>query len=134
MLVADDSPTIRQMVESNLRSALLSTELVGDGDAAWEKLLSFKELSRREGKPLSTYVEVVVSDIEMPRMDGFSLTKRIKSDEVLHVLPVILYSSIITEELRHKGLSVGADDQISKPELVKVAERVISLLQGKQSH
>lgn len=132
VLIADDSPTIRQMVETNLRSANLSTETVGDGSAAWEKLLGFKELSRRNGQPIGTFVEIVVSDIEMPRMDGFSLTKQIKSDEVLKTLPVILYSSIITNELRHKGLSVGADDQISKPELAKVAERAISLLEGKR--
>jgi len=131
ILVADDSPTIRVMIEANLRSANLTTEVVGDGRSAMEKLLFYKEKCRKEGVPLSEYVDLLVSDIEMPRMDGFSLTKLVKEDDVLKELPVILYSSIITDELRHKGISVGADEQISKPELGKMAERALALLGGK---
>lgn len=132
VLVADDSPTIRQMIEANLRSANLVPEVVGDGRSAWERLQAMKAKAQREGLPLSSQVELLISDIEMPQMDGFSLTKNVKNDEVLRQLPVILYSSIITDELRHKGLSVGADEQIAKPEFGKMAERAIKLLEGKQ--
>ena len=129
-LVADDSPTIRQMIERNLRSANFIPEIAGDGQHALETLLRYKAQAEAEGKPLTDLVAIVISDIEMPRMDGFTLTKHIKSDPGLHKLPVILYSSIITDELRHKGVSVGADEQISKPEIYRVAERAIALIEG----
>ncbi len=130
VLIADDSPTIRQMVERNLRSANFLPEIVGDGRHALEVLLRYKARAEAEGKPITDLVAIVISDIEMPRMDGFTLTKNIKSDAVLGVLPVILYSSIITDELKHKGISVGADAQITKPEIHRMAERAIALIEG----
>ncbi len=78
---------------------------------------------------VTDFLEVVISDIEMPLLDGFTLTKKIKSDEELQELPVILYSSIITDELRHKGESVKADVQVSKPEMNKMAEMAINLIE-----
>lgn len=59
----------------------------------------------------------------MPVMDGLNLTNRIKNDPLLKNLPVLLFSSLITDKLRHKGESVGADDQISKPEVTQLAKR-----------
>jgi two-component system, chemotaxis family, chemotaxis protein CheV len=64
----------------------------------------------------------------MPLMDGFSLTKNVKNDAMLRALPVMLYSSIITKELRHKGDAVGADDQIAKPDMPMMAERALKLI------
>jgi two-component system chemotaxis response regulator CheV len=75
----------------------------------------------------------VVSDIEMPRMDGYTLTRRVKEDDSLKRLPVILFSSLITETLRHKGESVGADDQISKPEFGDLADRATELIRKYQA-
>ncbi len=72
----------------------------------------------------------MVSDIEMPVMDGLNLTHRIKTDHVLNKLPVILFSSLITDKLRHKGESVGADDQISKPEVTQLARRAMALIRA----
>jgi two-component system chemotaxis response regulator CheV len=66
----------------------------------------------------------------MPLLDGFTLTKKIKTDNDLQEIPVILYSSIITDELRHKGESVKADFQVAKPEINKMAETAISLIEG----
>lgn len=76
---------------------------------------------------------MIVSDIEMPMMDGHNLTKRIREDAVLHDLPVILFSSLITDKLRHKGESVGADDQISKPEITQLVQRAQSLILSRQA-
>ena len=73
---------------------------------------------------------MVVSDIEMPSMDGHSLCRKIKEDNDLKHLPVILFSSLITDKLRHKGDSVGADDQISKPEISAVASRSVALIEA----
>lgn len=74
------------------------------------------------------FVQVVISDIEMPLMDGLNLTSRIKNDNILKQLPVLLFSSLITEKLRHKGVSVGADGQISKPEVATLARRAAALI------
>lgn len=128
-LVADDSPTIRRLIEQNLRAANLVPELAGDGREALTRLLQYKAQAEAAGRPIADYLAIVISDIEMPRLDGFTLTKTLKNDPVLGSLPVILYSSLITEELKHKGVSVGADAQISKPELHRMAERAIALIE-----
>jgi len=94
------------------------------------KIWELKAKAESEDKDITEYVNLVISDIEMPLMDGFSLTKNIKEDPVLKKLPVILYSSIITNELRHKGESVGADIQVSKPDLNTIPQLAIDLIQG----
>ncbi len=121
VLIAEDSPTIGMMVKKNIEAANMKVTLTSNGAEALKFLQNLKE-----GQ---TDIDIVISDIEMPRMDGFTLTKNIKGDPNLKTLPVILYSSIITEELRHKGKAVKADRQISKPELNKVAEVAIELIE-----
>ena len=130
ILVADDSATIRLMVGKNLTEANFKPIITNNGDDALKTLWDFKAKAEAEGKDITEYVDLVVSDIEMPLMDGFSLTKNIKTDPVLQKLPVILYSSIITKELKHKGESVGANLQISKPDLHTIPEKAIELIEG----
>jgi two-component system chemotaxis response regulator CheV len=69
----------------------------------------------------------------MPVMDGHNLTKRIKDDPVLRELPVILFSSLISESLRHKGEAVGADEQIVKPDIATVTNTARRLIQERQN-
>ena len=78
---------------------------------------------------ITDYIDILISDIEMPRLDGYTLTKYVKDDPELNNLPIILFSSLITDELRHRGDSVGADDQISKPEFIMLAQRAINLIE-----
>ncbi|MDR1490768.1 MAG: chemotaxis protein [Desulfovibrio sp.] len=127
-LVADDSTVIREMLKDLLRRANFEVEAVNNGREAWTRLEEIKNKAEDENKPIESYLQCVVSDIEMPQMDGHNLCKRIKDDIVLKKLPVILFSSLITDKLRHKGLSVGADDQISKPEVTHLAQRAMSLI------
>lgn len=127
-IIADDSSLIRAMLKDLLQKAGFVVETANNGAEAWERLKSLKESAEREDRKLTDYVQVVVSDIEMPKMDGHNLTKRIKEDPKLSELPVILFSSLITERLRHKGESVGADDQISKPEVSQLATRAKELI------
>ncbi|WP_419784802.1 chemotaxis protein [Pseudodesulfovibrio sp.] len=133
VLVADDSATIRTMLEQQLTKANFKPQITTNGDEALKAIMSLKRKAEEEGKDITEYVNVVVSDIEMPLMDGFSLTKNIKTDPVLQKLPVILYSSIITKELKHKGDSVGADLQITKPDLHTIPEKAIALIEGKSA-
>ena len=130
VLVADDSATIRAMIQKNLAEANFNPIITNNGDEALKKAFELKARAENEGKDITEYVNLVISDIEMPLMDGFSLTKNIKEDPVLQKLPVILYSSIITKELKHKGDSVGADMQVSKPDLASIPQFAIDLIQG----
>lgn len=79
-------------------------------------------------KNISEHVQLVVTDIEMPQMDGHHLTKKIKSHPDLQVIPVIIFSSLITDDLRHKGEEVGAEEQISKPEITKLILKMDELI------
>jgi len=127
-LVADDSSLIRAMLKDLLQKAGFIVETAENGQQAWERLNAIKQNAERDGRSITDFVQVVVSDIEMPQMDGHNFTKRIKEDPVLRELPVILFSSLITDKLRHKGASVGADDQISKPEVSHLASRAKELI------
>ncbi|WP_022661602.1 chemotaxis protein [Paucidesulfovibrio longus] len=128
-LVADDSATIRLMLKNNLTAAGFHPIIADNGKDALRLLRKMLD-EAEQGVQLP---DIVISDIEMPLMDGFSLTKTIKTDESLQRLPVILYSSIITKELRHKGESVGADAQISKPEMERIPEIATNLIEGRHS-
>lgn len=128
-LIADDSALIRSMIKDQLELANFVVEAHTNGREAWERLLSLKAKAEEEGKPVNDYVQVIISDIEMPSMDGHNLTRRIKEDNVLKTLPVMLFSSLITDRLKHKGESVGADEQISKPEITRVAHRAMELIE-----
>lgn len=108
VLAADDSPTIRMGMGNILRqSGFKDITLCTDGQHAWETLTSNLEKGERP-------FDIVLSDIEMPRMDGLHLTSRIKQHQSMKTTPVILFSSIIREETRNKGEAVGADAQMTK--------------------
>ena len=130
-LVADDSVLVREMLKDLLNKAGFDVTAVQNGREAWELLSQIKEKSEAEHQPLSNFVHCMVADIEMPAMDGHNLTKRIKDDPILRELPVILFSSLITDKLRHKGEAVGADDQISKPDVSQLAMRAKALIERK---
>jgi len=132
-LVADDSDTIRNMLANVLKQANFKVIRARNGQEAWDNLLQIKSQATEENKNLTDYIHIVISDIEMPSVDGLNLTKRIKEDPELKVLPVILFSSLITDKTRHKGESVGADDQISKPEVGELAIRAKKLIEEKLS-
>ncbi len=108
LLVVDDSPTIRQSLEAILnRIGFIDITLCNDGQHAWETIQEYN-------KTAGVNFDLVLSDIEMPRMDGLHLTARIKKEPALKHMPVILFSSLIRSETVNKGKSVGADAQVTK--------------------
>ena len=127
-LVADDSTSVRHMIAGVLEKAGFEVTQTINGKEAWDVLQGWRDKAAEQGRPLGEYVNLVISDIEMPVMDGHNLTRRIKDDAALSALPVVLFSSLITESLRHKGSAVGADDQISKPDLPGLAQRAKDLV------
>ena len=90
-----------------------------------------KQVRTRGRKPKKAQAAPAVENkpLEMPRMDGHTLCRQIKEDTVLRRLPVILFSSIITDKLRHKGEDVAADDQVAKPGITYLANRAIKLIE-----
>ncbi len=128
ILLAEDSPTVREAVGNTLRSSGYTNLLIFDnGEDAWRWI---DERIRATGD-VSQVADLLISDVEMPRVDGFHLTKRIKDHPDLKRLPVLLYSSIVSPDNHKKGLSVGADAQISKPDLTKVVQWADDLITGK---
>jgi len=128
-LIVDDSTTLRYIIKQKLEVANFEVQSLNDGEEAWNALLALKERARQEGRRVTELLDILISDIEMPQMDGYTLTKNVKSDPALKCLPVILFSSLITDDQRHKGMSVKADDQISKPEFATLARRAIGLIE-----
>ena len=114
LILADDSPTIREILKETLYTAgYTHLKIFNDGQRAWNYLEELKA----ETDNILDEVQGVITDIEMPQLDGHALIKKIKDDRELRVLPTLIFSSLITDNLRHKGEAVGADEQISKPEL-----------------
>jgi chemotaxis signal transduction protein/CheY-like chemotaxis protein len=117
-LVAEDSGIMRQMVRDRLEEANFEVTLARNGREALDILRDADRLAP----------DIVISDIEMPLMDGYALTQTIKEDPRLADTPVVLFSSLVTDELRHRGESVGADGQISKPQFANLANLALSLI------
>lgn len=117
VLIAEDSMLLSKMIiESLHRAGYVNTIKTDNGQEAWDYLNEIKE----SGDDVREHVACVVSDIEMPLMDGHRLTKMIRETPELHTLPVILFSSLIDDEMRRKGQQLGASAQISKPEIAKL--------------
>lgn len=125
ILIVEDSPFLLNLILDSLHNAGYSNvSTAANGELAWKKLSEIKDQ-----KAIKDKVTCIITDIEMPQMDGHHLTKLIKSDSLLKELPVIIFSSLINDEMRKKGEMVGADAQISKPEIGSLVEVIDELIQ-----
>lgn len=128
LVVAEDSAVLRQLLKDTLSEAGYSNlQFFENGKEAWEYLES---ISKDETINPSDKVDLIITDIEMPQMDGHHLTDRVKKDERLKHIPVVIFSSLITKDLFHKGEAVGANAQVTKPEIVTLVEKIDALLAG----
>lgn len=126
VMLADDSKTVRALLKDALNgSGYNKLMFFNDGGAAHEYLMELKE---DKGEAFVEDVNILITDIEMPVLDGYTLTRRIKEDHILRELPVIIFSSLITDELYYKGKEVGAEAQISKPSLKKLVNIIDELV------
>ena len=124
ILIAEDSQLLSKLITGCLSKAGYDNIIVTmNGQEAWEKLNALKKEGTVRDK-----VHCVITDIEMPVMDGHRLTKLIKEDSVLKAIPVIIFSSLINEEMRRKGESLGADAQLSKPEIGQLVDAIDKIL------
>lgn len=126
LILADDSALIRRLLKDTLVKAGFSNlRIFDDGKQALDFLT---ELADNKGEDFAKEAQLLITDIEMPQMDGLTLTRKIKEHEILRKLPVVIFSSLITDELKHKGESVKADAQLSKPEVSELVSTIDKLL------
>lgn len=124
ILIAEDSHLLSKLITDSLKKAGYTNRIVTmDGQEAWDKLQEYQ----KEGDVFDR-VHCIITDIEMPRMDGHRLTKLVKSDEDLQKIPLIIFSSLVNEEMRRKGEALGADAQLTKPEIGKLVSAIDDLI------
>ena len=128
VLLADDSPSIRTIIAATLQKAQFSVTKVTCGREAWSQLKQWEKTAGEQNVPITDFVNLVISDIEMPEMDGHSLTRLIKADQAFAKVPVVLFSSLISKVVFEKGIQAGADDQICKPDLPQLTLRAVELI------
>ncbi len=125
ILIAEDSSLLRKLIVDSLKKAGYDNVIKAEnGEEAWSYINHCRGLGN-----LDEQVKLIITDIEMPLMDGHRLTKLVKSDDDTKHIPVIIFSSLVNEEMRKKGEELGADAQLSKPEignLVKVIDGLLS--------
>lgn len=128
LVLADDSKVVRSLLKDSLVEAgYTNLKFFNDGGQIYDYLMDVKE---KFGKNFKEKVKLLITDIEMPVLDGYTLTKQIKDDDIIRELPVVLFSSLITDDLHAKGERVGADAQVSKPsikELVSIVDQLVGL-------
>lgn len=117
ILVVDDSAFIRSMIKNTLEAAGYNTVSAKDGGEALETLMNFAAQSKADNVPLSSLIDGVISDVEMPRMDGMHLVKRLRETADYASIPIVMFSSLMSDDNRMKALQLGANDTITKPEI-----------------
>lgn len=124
ILIAEDSPLLSKLITDCLKkSGYTNLIITMNGQEAWDKLNEY----RAEGDVLEK-VHCIITDIEMPLMDGHRLTKLVKESDDLHTIPVVIFSSLVNEEMRRKGEALGADAQLTKPEIGHLVEAIDNLI------
>ncbi len=127
VVLAEDSVLLAKIIKEALTQAgYLNIKKFDNGQEAWDYLRSVADQNGAER--ILDEVALVITDIEMPEMDGHRLTKLIKTDAKLKQIPVIIFSSLITPEMQAKGKEVGVDEQLSKPEIGHLVEVMDHLL------
>ena len=123
-MIADDSPLLSKLITDCLRKAGYENQIVtANGQEAWDKICEIKAEGNVKDK-----VHCIITDIEMPQMDGHRLTKLVKSDDKLKDIPLVIFSSLVNEEMKRKGEMLGADAQLTKPEIGMLVEAIDRLI------
>ncbi len=127
--VVEDSNYIKKIIAHNLQKAGYNVITASNGLMAWEHLN--KVVNDENFKRIEDHVNIIITDIEMPQMDGLHLIKNIRDNETMKNIPCVVYSSLVNKEMAVKCRAVGADAQIGKPELTRLVEVVDGLVAGK---
>ena len=123
--VAEDSVLLSKMIGDSLRKAnYVNLQMFPNGRELWDALTALPKDANIE-----RHVALIITDIEMPQMDGHRLTKLVKDDHRFKHIPLIIFSSLISEEMRIKGRQLGADEQLTKPEIGHLVDVMDHLLE-----
>ena len=124
ILIAEDSPLLSRLITDCLKKAGYTNLIVTmNGQEAWDKLQEFEKAGNVREK-----VHCIITDIEMPLMDGHRLTKLVKTNDNMKKIPLIIFSSLVNEEMRIKGEQLGADAQLTKPEIGSLVSAIDDLI------
>ena len=121
ILAADDSPVARMMIEQGLRAMDVEYVMTKTGQEAWERLQMIEIEAQAEGRTAQDRVALVLTDLEMPVMDGFTLTRNIKQDQRFKSIPVVIHSSLTGTTNEAHVNAVGADAYVAKFEASELA-------------
>ena len=125
ILIAEDSALLRKLIVDSLKKSGYENIIKAEnGEEAWKYIQKCKI-----NGTLKDDVKLLITDIEMPLMDGHRLTKLVKSDDATKDIPVVIFSSLVNDEMRKKGDDLGADAQLSKPEIGNLVKVIDQLLQ-----
>ena len=123
--IAEDSILLAKMISDSLHKAgYINLHMCSNGRELWDAI----EPLKKDPEQLLQSVSLIITDIEMPQMDGHRLTKLVKSDQILKRIPLIIFSSLISEEMRIKGKQLGAEEQLTKPEIGHLVDVMDHLL------
>jgi two-component system chemotaxis response regulator CheV len=128
IVLAEDSSAIRAMITSVLQKGrYTSIEDFDNGLSAYEYMKICKAQSEETGKPFGNLVSVLISDIEMPQMDGLTLCRNVRKELQQEQMPVIMFSSLINDQSAEKCRAVGATSWISKPQIGELVAKLDQL-------
>ena len=129
ILAADDSHMARTLIERGLTAMGAPFIMTKTGKECWEKLQALSNEVEAQGKTIHDKVALVLTDLEMPEMDGFTLTRKIKHDTRFQSLPVVIHSSLTGSTNEEHVKNVGADAYVAKfvaEELASTIRRVLA--------
>jgi two-component system chemotaxis response regulator CheV len=127
VLVADDSVFIRKTLCSSLRSAGYTVLEAENGAEAWKIIELTMQKATQNGCDFKKYIQMLITDVEMPQMDGLHLTSLVRKEETLNDFPVAIFSSLASEDNKRKWIGLGANCILTKPDLPKLVEVVDEL-------
>lgn len=133
VLAADDSFVARSMIEAELKALGLPFIMTKSGQEAWSVLQEIAADCRAKGQPIHERVAVVLSDLEMPEMDGFTLTRNIKADPLLRAVPVVIHSSLTGDTNEKHVQRAGADAYVAKFAAKELADTLRKVLAGSEA-
>lgn len=125
---ADDSSVARGQITRTLDVMQVKYISAINGRHAWEELVKMADFAETTGTPLKDFIQVILTDVEMPEMDGYMLTRKIKADKRFSSIPVLMHSSLSSSSNQQLGRTVGVDEYVPKFEPEKLAQILARLL------
>ncbi|OGS75800.1 MAG: fused signal transduction protein/response regulator [Gallionellales bacterium GWA2_55_18] len=125
---ADDSSVARNQITKTLEAMQVKHISAINGRQAWDELSKLADYADATNRPLKDIVNVILTDVEMPEMDGYMLTRKIKSDKRFTGIPVLMHSSLSSTSNEQMGKAVGVDEYVPKFEAQKLAQTLARLL------